>query len=154
MGAVGGERMFGGFANGLRKLLDDLVEHCRTASFEGEVLAARPEVSQGLARLAMDVELSDLVSLDICSRVDAGEQPDSEALGLKIFTSELRTRLSEFAMQVLGLPGLLTFREPGAPVNGDMEMLYRRSPPARLGMGANEVLRDVIAQRGLGLPRG
>ncbi|MET0985417.1 MAG: acyl-CoA dehydrogenase family protein [Steroidobacteraceae bacterium] len=154
MGAVGGERMFGGFANGLRKIFDELLEYCRTNSFEGEVLATRPEVAMGLTRLAVDIELADLISLDICSRVDAGEQPDSEALGLKIFTSELRTRIADFAMQVLGIPGLLTFKEATAPVNGDMELLYRRSPPARLGMGANEILRDVIAQRGLGLPRG
>ena len=154
MGAVGGERMFGGFAGGLRKIMDDFIEHCRTTSFEGQLLAARPEVALGLARLEIDLELADLISLDICSRVDAGEKPDSEALGLKIFTSELRTRLSDFAMQMLGIPGLLNFKEPTAPVKGDMELLYRRSPPARLGMGANEVLRDVIAQRGLGLPRG
>ena len=154
MGAVGGERMFGGFANGLRKHLDELLEYCRTSSFEGQVLAARPEVALGLARLEVDLELADLISIDICSRVDAGQQPDAEALGLKIFTSELRTRMSDFAMQVLGLPGLFTFKEPTAPVKGDMELLYRRSPPPRLGMGANEVLRDVIAQRGLGLPRG
>jgi alkylation response protein AidB-like acyl-CoA dehydrogenase len=154
MGAVGGERMFGGFANGLRKLMDDLVEYCRTSSFEGVVLATRPEVALGLARLEVDIELADLISIDICSRVDAGEQPDSEALGLKIFTSELRTRLSDFALQILGMPGLFNFKEPTAPVHGDMELLYRRSPPPRLGMGANEVLRDVIAQRGLGLPRG
>jgi alkylation response protein AidB-like acyl-CoA dehydrogenase len=34
-----------------------------------------------------------------------------------------------------------------------MELLYRRAPLFRLGVGANEVLRDVVAQRGLGLPR-
>lgn len=153
MGAVGGERAFAGFANGLRKIMDDLIEYCRTTSFDGQVLAAKPEVALGLAKLETELELADLISLDIASRVDAGEQPDTEALGLKIYTSELRTRMAEFGMQVLGLPGLLDHRAPEAPLNGDIELLYRRSPPTRIGVGANEVLRDVIAQRGLGMPR-
>ncbi|MFA5630360.1 MAG: acyl-CoA dehydrogenase family protein [Porticoccaceae bacterium] len=153
MGAVGGERAFAGFANGLRMIMDNLIEHCRTTSFEGQVLASRPEVALGLAKIETDLELADLMSIDIASRVDAGEQPDTEALGLKIFTSELRTRMADFAMQVLGLPGLLNNDDPEAPVQGDIEHLYRRGPPTRLGIGANEVLRDVVAQRGLGLPR-
>jgi alkylation response protein AidB-like acyl-CoA dehydrogenase len=153
MGAVGGERAFAGFANGLRRIMDDFVAYCRTTAFEGQVLAARPEVALGLAKLETDLELADLISIDIASRVDAGEQPDAEALGLKIFTSELRTRMADFGMQMLGLPGLLDHDAPDPPLNGDMELLYRRSPPTRIGVGANELLRDVIAQRGLGLPR-
>jgi alkylation response protein AidB-like acyl-CoA dehydrogenase len=101
----------------------------------------------------MELELANLSSVDLASRVDAGESPDSQALGLKIFTSELRSRLADFAMQVLGLPGLLTREENDAPLHGNMELLYRRAPLFRLGVGANEVLRDVVAQRGLGLPR-
>jgi alkylation response protein AidB-like acyl-CoA dehydrogenase len=153
MGAVGGERAFAGFANGLRRIMDDLIEYCRTNAFEGQVLAMRPEVALGLAKLETDLELADLISIDIASRVDAGEQPDAEALGLKIFTSELRTRMADFGMQMLGLPGLLDHDAQSAPLNGDLELLYRRSPPSRIGIGANELLRDVIAQRGLGLPR-
>jgi alkylation response protein AidB-like acyl-CoA dehydrogenase len=101
----------------------------------------------------MEIELAHLTSLDVASRVDAGQASDAEALGLKIFTSEMRSRLADFAMQTLGLPGLLDRHDPGAPMRGAMELLYRRAPLFRLGVGANEVLRDVVAQRGLGLPR-
>ncbi len=153
MGAVHGERSFVGLAYSLRNILDDLIEYCRTATFEGETLVSRPEVRLGLARFEMEIELAHLTSLDIASRIDAGESPDAEALGLKIFTSEMRSRLANFAMQTLGLPGLLDGNDPAAPMRGAMELLYRRAPLFRLGVGANEVLRDVVAQRGLGLPR-
>ena len=153
MGAVHGERSFVGLAYSLRSILDDLIEYCRTATFEGETLVSRPEVRLGLARFEIEIELAHLTSLDIASRIDAGESPDAEALGLKIFTSEMRSRLANFAMQSLGLPGLLDGNDPAAPMRGAMELLYRRAPLFRLGVGANEVLRDVVAQRGLGLPR-
>jgi alkylation response protein AidB-like acyl-CoA dehydrogenase len=154
MNAVGGERAFVGFAYSLRAILDDLIEYCKTTSFEGQVLAERPEVRLGLAKLEVELELSHLLGLDIASRVDAGEATDAEALGLKIYSSEMRSRMSDFAMQTLGLPGLLDRHNANAPMKGDIEVLFRRSPITRIGVGANEVLRDVVAQRGLGLPRG
>lgn len=91
--------------------------------------------------------------IDLASRVDAGQSPAAQALGLKIFTSEMRSRRSDFAVQVLGVSGLLTREEAGAPLHGNMELLYRRAPLSRLGVGANEVVQDVVAQRGLAVPR-
>ena len=153
MAAVGGERTFLGLAYSLRAILDDLIDFCKQTRFDGEVLASRPEVRQGLAQMEVQVELAHLMGIDIASRTDAGDSPDSEALGHKIYTSELRSRLADFAMQTLGLPGLLDRFDPEAPLHGGTELLYRRSPIFRIGVGANEVLRDVVAQRGLGLPR-
>ncbi len=43
-------------------------------------------------------------------------------------------------------------RSPDAPLDGFFERLYRVSPLMRFGGGTNEVLRDVIAQRGHGMP--
>ena len=153
MEALNGERTFVGFAYSLRCILDDLIAHCKQTTLDGELLAARPDIRLGLARLEADIEVAHLMGIDIASRVDAGEQADAAALGHKIFTCELRTRLSDFALQSLGLTGLLDRHNPGAPVNGGMELLYRRAPMSRVGVGANEVMRDVVAQRGLSMPR-
>jgi alkylation response protein AidB-like acyl-CoA dehydrogenase len=154
MDALGGERTFMGFAYSLRGMLDDLVDHVRGTTLDGELLAARPDVRLGLAQLEVELELAHLMGVDIASTVDAGDDAAALALGHKIFTSELRTRLSDFAMQSLGLTGLLDRHNPEAPMRGDIELLYRRAPMSRVGVGANEAIRDVVAQRGLGLPRG
>ena len=40
-----------------------------------------------------------------------------------------------------------------APADGRMEFNYRLSPIFRFGGGTNEIMRDIIAAAGLGLPR-
>jgi alkylation response protein AidB-like acyl-CoA dehydrogenase len=69
-----------------------------------------------------------------------------------VFSSELRQRIADLAIDILGPDGLMTYRSLGAPVGGKFERLYRISPLMRFGGGTNEVLRDVIAQRGHGMP--
>ena len=68
--------------------------------------------------------------------------------------SELRYRLSSLSMDLLGRYGALR-EESGslAPLRGSYEQTYRGSPVLRFGGGTNEVQRNIIAQRGLGLPR-
>jgi alkylation response protein AidB-like acyl-CoA dehydrogenase len=70
----------------------------------------------------------------------------------KIFTSELRQRIATVALDLLGPEGLLAHNSPGAPLAGKFERLYRSAPLLRFGAGTNEVLRDVVAQRGHGMP--
>jgi alkylation response protein AidB-like acyl-CoA dehydrogenase len=69
-----------------------------------------------------------------------------------VFSSELRQRIADLAIDLLGPDGLLAHRTPEAPADGIFERLYRASPLMRFGGGTNEVLRDVIAQRGHGMP--
>ena len=69
-----------------------------------------------------------------------------------MFTSELRQRIADLAIDLLGPDGLLAYRSVGAPQDGKFERLYRVAPLMRFGGGTNEVLRDVIAQRGHGMP--
>ena len=84
--------------------------------------------------------------------LDSGCIPTVEVSVEKIFTSELRQQIADLAIDLLGPDGLIAYRSPDAPLGGFFERLYRVSPLMRFGGGTNEVLRDVIAQRGHGMP--
>lgn len=40
-----------------------------------------------------------------------------------------------------------------AQMNGMAELFYRLAPISRIGVGANEILKDMIAQQALGMPK-
>jgi alkylation response protein AidB-like acyl-CoA dehydrogenase len=92
------------------------------------------------------------MGFEASSLLDSGVIPTVEVSVEKIFTSELRQRIADLAIDLLGPDGLLVHGSPEAPAGGHFERLYRVSPLMRFGGGTNEVLRDVIAQRGRGMP--
>ena len=127
----------------LRRALDELT-----------ALATHPDPAFGrrLAQAEADVEVARLMGLEAASMLDSGRIPSVEVSVEKIFTSELRQRIADLALDLLGPEGLRAHRSAGAPLDGFFERLYRVSPLMRFGGGTNEVLRDVIAQRGHKMP--
>ncbi len=83
-----------------------------------------------------------------------GRVPNYEASVIKIFQSELGQRIYNWAVNMLGLAGQLMPEEPRAPLHGDMPENYLESVPSTIYSGTNEIQRNIIATRGLGLPRG
>lgn len=140
-------------AGSFRRLLDDLVDYCKNSTFDGEVVARRPFVALRLTELAMQVEVVRLLGYRVAAIIDSGHIPDAEASIVKVFGSELRTKLADWGMQVLGLYGQLRGGDELAPLRGRLEHAYRLAPVGRFGGGTNEVQRDIVAQRGFGLPR-
>jgi alkylation response protein AidB-like acyl-CoA dehydrogenase len=152
-GALVLERAGIGRPGGLRRLLDDTIEYCKTTIVDGEVLGRRPEVQAKLAELDMELEVARLLFYRCASLVDAGEIPTALATMTKVYFTELRTRLTGWAMEVAGMYGQLSHYDERAPIGGAAEWLYRFSPVQRFGGGTNEVMRDIIAQVGYALPR-
>jgi len=139
-------------AGDLRRALDDLVALATRPVRDGSVPAQDPVFRRRLAQAEADVEVATLMGYEAASMLDCERIPTVEVSVEKIFTSELRQRIADFAIDLLGPDGLIAHRSPGAPLDGFFERLYRVSPLMRFGGGTNEVLRDVIAQRGYGMP--
>jgi alkylation response protein AidB-like acyl-CoA dehydrogenase len=139
-------------AGDLRRAVEELSALAEQPLRDGTVPIADPSFRRKLAGLHADVEVATLMGFEAASLLDSGVIPSVEVSVEKIFTSELRQRIADVALDLLGPDGLLAHRSPSAPRDGAFERLYRVAPLMRFGGGANEVLRDVIAQRGRKMP--
>lgn len=137
----------------MQRTLDDLVEFCKTEKRNGIPLAEDPIVSQQLATLAVDVGILRLFVYRNAWMMQERMTMSKEASVAKVWSSELRVRLASAALEIMGPFGQLKQGSGWVPMSGRWERLYRQSPMLRFGGGANEVQRNIIAQRGLGLPR-
>jgi alkylation response protein AidB-like acyl-CoA dehydrogenase len=109
---------------------------------------------QRLADLKVDLHILRALNIVNASIIANEETPTMEASMTKIWSSELRYRLSSMNMDLMGRYGGLSHDDEGlAPVEAQNEQAYRASPILRFGGGTNEVQRSIIAQRGFGLPR-
>ncbi|WP_322860270.1 acyl-CoA dehydrogenase family protein [Mycobacterium europaeum] len=136
----------------LRRAVDELRELARQPRRDGTVPAESPSLRRRLAQAEADVAVATLMGYEAASILDGGVIPSVEVSVEKVFTSELRQRIAVLALDLLGPDGLLAHRSPAAPLAGTFERLYRAAPLMRFGGGTNEVLRDIIAQRGHKMP--
>ena len=83
----------------------------------------------------------------------SGRVPNYEASVVKIFQSELGQRIFNWGVNYLGLGGQLRPGDPRAPHGGAFPEEHLLAVPTTIYSGTNEIQRNIIAQRGLGLPR-
>ena len=79
--------------------------------------------------------------------------PTVEAAMYKLFQSELGKRVANRALETMGHDGQLKPGEEGAPLDGRFERSYRYTVVDTIGGGASEIQKNIIARRGLGLPK-
>ena len=83
-----------------------------------------------------------------------GEIPNYEASMTKRYASELGQRIAALGMHVLGMSGqILERRGPHARMGGRVGYGYMGAVSSTIAGGTSEIQRNIIAQRGLGLPR-
>jgi alkylation response protein AidB-like acyl-CoA dehydrogenase len=85
--------------------------------------------------------------------VKSGGVPGVEGSMRKLFTTDADQRHYSDALDILGAEGLLAPDAPGAPAGGEFEHDFRAAVVTTVYGGTSEILRDIISQRHLGLPR-
>ena len=134
--------------------LEELVAWVREAAPGGRPLIDDPWVRDRLAQLAIEVEAGELLQGMTASKIAAGLPLRMESSIVKVFLTELERRIAEFAMEVAGPLSSLTPESPEAPAGGQFHHTHRTNPGITIAGGSNEIQRNIIAQQGLGLPRG
>ena len=109
-----------------------------------------------LAQEYTETEVMFQFSFRIISMQSAGQIPNYEASTAKLFNSELVQRLARTGTKIFGLHSNRWASEDDrdAPFETKFTFEYVRSVPATIAAGTSEIQRNIIATRGLGLPRG
>ena len=95
--------------------------------------------------------MSTLLARRVISIQATGQIPNSEASIAKLYSSELSQRIARTAVRMLGMWG--TVIDAHAPLAGEVAVGYPSSVSATIAGGTSEIQRNIIATRGLGLPR-
>jgi alkylation response protein AidB-like acyl-CoA dehydrogenase len=142
------------YSAGGRRILEELIAYAKDNDQNGSLIADNPVMRNRLANLAIEVDVSRLISYNIAWMQGEGLVPNKESSMGKVVGTELQQHLSETGMQMLGLHGQL---EPGskyAPMQGRIEHMHLTNVSETIQAGTSEIQRNIIATRGLGLPRG
>lgn len=108
-----------------------------------------------LADRYIETEIGSNFSLRIISIQHRGIIPNYEASTAKLFISESLQRLQRTGMKAFGLYGnIWDAADSRAPLGATYTRGYVTSVPATIAAGSSEIQRNIIATRGLGLPRG
>ncbi len=134
---------------GQRRLLEQL-----TALLQERRSRVSAQHRLGLADLVVANNVGRAMSYRVGDLQAKGQPVSHQASALKVFQTELSQRLYRFGVGLLSLWGQLRSDDSKAPLDGEMAEGYLTSVAASIYAGANEIQRNIVATRGLGLPRG
>ena len=117
-----------------------------------EPLMASPRVRRRLAALEMELDCLRYTRYRMTTAVLQGKQPGPEASIFKLVQSELNQALYELAMEMLGPDAASWYDKRLMPEAYDIPMATHIHRAASIYSGSNEVQRNIVAKRVLGLP--
>ncbi|HEU4758745.1 MAG TPA: acyl-CoA dehydrogenase family protein [Dehalococcoidia bacterium] len=149
------ERSNIGSAVGQQQSVEDLLNYAHENKSNGAVrLSWDPSLRYELAERYLETQVSMLLSYRVVTMQAKGLIPNYESSAVKLYSMELNQRIANTGIRLLGLYGQLERSSKWAPLKGRLEFMYLRSVGNTIEGGTSEIQRNVVATRGLGLPRG
>jgi alkylation response protein AidB-like acyl-CoA dehydrogenase len=121
------------------QLADDLIRRATDGPAYDD-----PRLRQQVAQSYVEVRLFQLQSLRTLSRLAKGQEPGPEGSGSKLYWSQMSQRMHDVGMRVLG---------DDAALWGPWQRSWLYYRAASIWAGTNEIQRNIVGERVLGLPR-
>jgi len=147
----------GGGAGTYSMELDDLVEGAlgwaRTARRHGRPALEDVRVRERLARVAMHAEMAFVLARNALWRGATGRPAGGEGAMTKLFGTEILHADGSDLLDLMAPDSLLNDGVDGAAGEAQAQFAYRLGAAATIYGGSSEIIRSIIAQQVLGLPR-
>jgi alkylation response protein AidB-like acyl-CoA dehydrogenase len=132
---------------------DELVKYVLQSIKDNHARFQETQILEKLAQLAMEIHIGYLLIYRASSLVDDGIPLRYESSMAKTFVRELRQRLFITAMEILGPYGQIRQGSKWAMLDGQILRGYLYMTQGTIVAGTSEIQRNIMAIRGLGLPR-
>ncbi|MCH8101921.1 MAG: acyl-CoA dehydrogenase family protein [Chloroflexi bacterium] len=138
-----------------RRTLDDLTEYAHnTLGADGRPLSKDPDVRRRLVDLGIETDAARSIAYQVADMQARGEIPNKEASMSKTLGTSLVQSVYRFGVDLLGMYGQLRPGSPRAVLDGRMLEMQLITVAFTIFAGTTEIQKNIIATRGLGLPRG
>jgi alkylation response protein AidB-like acyl-CoA dehydrogenase len=128
-----------------------MFEFCANLMLEDGLAIDDPAVRSKLAGWAVKASGLKYTSYRAISALSKGERPGPENSIGKLVSGMMLQDIASYAMDLQGAAGVLTGSDEET-AQGQFQQMLLSSPSMRIAGGTDEILRNIIAERVLGLP--
>ena len=133
---------------------EDIINWIKNNDVDGHSLADDPAIRDRLAELWIEAQVCRLMTMRSMSLVEQGGTFTYEGSAEKVWAPEHGVRTTETITQILGPYAQLLNGSEGAIEDGLFAHNVMGSFQSGINHGSVQVMRDQMARRGLGMPRG
>ena len=133
---------------------EDIINWIKENDVDGHSLADDPAIRDRLAELWIEAQVCRLMTMRSMSLVEQGGNFTYEGSAEKVWAPEHGVRTTETITQILGPYAQLLNGSEGAIEDGLFAHNVMGSFQSGINHGSVQVMRDQMARRGLGMPRG
>ncbi len=137
-----------------RRAWEELRDYAQqTSSINEHPIIEDPTVSRRFAELETQIEMARLITYEVAWLQTEGHPPSTESSMCKIAATEANNAVLDFGLELMGMPGLIDEPDERQSLEGRLfrtRMMYTSGP---ILAGTNEIQKNIIAYRGLNLPR-
>jgi alkylation response protein AidB-like acyl-CoA dehydrogenase len=147
------ERALIGGSHLTRRTFDGLVMLAQAVERHGRPAIQDPVVRDRMVELESRLLANEYQGYRLLTMSARGEDAGLAGMVMKLASTSLGYDIARLAMDVMGDKALLAPGEPNAPAMGMFGSAYMWSLGVLIAGGAANIQRNIIAERGLGLPR-
>jgi len=136
--------------SGMSTGFPELFEYCLDVEVDGKPAVDDAGVRSKLAQIAVKQSGLKYTGMRALTALSKGETPGPENSIGKLVAGATMQELAMYALDLQGESGVIW--DETSPQNGRFQAILMRSPATRIEGGSDEILRNIIGERVLGLP--